>query len=92
MKKPGKSKFDLAVIALVKDVREAKGFTQDDLALFLDVDRSYIGHIESPGTRAKYNLNQLNRLAFEMKCSPKEFIPKEAFAETIKSGRRKQKK
>lgn len=92
MKKPGKSKFDLAVIALVKQIREEKRFTQDDLALFIDVDRSYIGHVESPDSRAKYNLNQLNRLAYEMGCSPKDFIPDEAFAEVVKSGRKKQKK
>ena len=92
MRKSGKSKFDLAVIALVKDMREKKNRSQDDLAFYLDVHRSYIGQVESPHTRAKYNLNQLNRLACEMKCSPKDFIPAEAFDEKIKTGRKKQKK
>jgi transcriptional regulator with XRE-family HTH domain len=92
MKKAGKSKFDLAVINLVKAAREEKGMPQDKLAEFLDVTRGYIGQIESPTTRAKYNLNQLNRIAFEMKCSPKAFIPDKAFEEKINTGRKKQKK
>lgn len=92
MKKAGKSKFDLAVINQVKLIREEKGFTQDDLAYFLDTTRGYIGQVESPAHKAKYNLNHLNRLAFEMKCSPRDFLPDDPFAEKIVSGRRKQKK
>lgn len=92
MKKTGKSKFDLAVINLVKQIREEKGFTQDDLAEFLDTSPGYIGQVESPATRSKYNLNHLNRLALEMKCSPRDFVPEDPFAEKIVSGRRKQKK
>ncbi len=92
MKKAGKSKFDQTVINLVKEKREKMGLTQEDLARFLDVARSYIGHVESPHTRNKYNLNQLNRLAYEMDCSPKDFIPEKASNEKVVSGRRKQKK
>jgi len=92
MRKAGKSKFDQAVIDLVKAIREARGLSQDDLALYLDVTRGYIGQVESPLERAKYNLNQLNRLAFEMQCSPRDFIPESPFLETFPSGRKKQKK
>jgi transcriptional regulator with XRE-family HTH domain len=92
MRKAGKSKFDQAVIDLVKAMREDKGLSQDDLALYLDVTRGYIGQVESPLERAKYNLNQLNRLAYEMNCSPRVFIPIEPFFETFPSGRKKQKK
>jgi transcriptional regulator with XRE-family HTH domain len=92
MRKPGKSKFDIEVINRVKEMREKKGLTQDDLAYFLDTTPGYIGQVESPGSRSKYNLNHLNRLAFEMKCSPRDFLPEDPFAETIKSGRKKQKK
>jgi transcriptional regulator with XRE-family HTH domain len=92
MKKAGKSTFDLEVIRLVKAYREAKGYTQDHLAEFLDVTRGYVGQIESPHTRAKYNLNQLNRLAFEMKCSPRIFLPEKGFEEKVATGRKKQRK
>lgn len=82
----------MAVINLVKKIREEKGYTQDQIAHFLDTTAGYIGQVESPSTRSKYNLNHLNRLAFEMKCSPKDFIPDTPFTENIKSGRKKQKK
>lgn len=68
------------------------GLTQEDIARYLDVARSYIGHVESPTTRAKYNLNQLNRLSVEMNVSPREFIPEKGFEEKVVSGRKKQKK
>lgn len=92
MSKAGKSKFDLAVINLVKKKREELELTQDDLAFYLDVHRSYIGQVERPLSKSKYNINQLNRLAYEMGCSPKEFIPDKATDEKVVSGRRKQKK
>lgn len=92
MRKAGKSKFDQAVIDLVKAKREAESLSQDKLAEFLDVTRGYIGQVESPLERAKYNLNQLNRLAYEMKCSPRDFIPADPFFEAFPSGRKKQKK
>lgn len=90
MKKAGKSKFDLAIIDLVKEMRAKKKLSQDDLAEFLEVTRGYIGQIESPHTRSKYNLNHLNRLAFEMKCSPRDFVPEKAFDEKVVSGRKKE--
>lgn len=92
MRKTGKTKFDLAVISLVKEAREKRGLSQDDIAFFLDVTRGYIGHIESPNTVSKYNLNQLNRIAYEMGVSPREFIPQAAFDETVAIKRAKQKK
>jgi transcriptional regulator with XRE-family HTH domain len=92
MRKAGKSKFDQAVIDLVKAKREAEGLSQDDLALYLDVTRGYIGQVESPQEPTKYNLNHLNRLAYEMECSPRDFIPAEPFLENVPSGRKKQKK
>lgn len=82
----------MEVINLVKKKRESLNLTQDDLATYLDVHRSYIGQVESPKYKSKYNLNQLNRLAFEMGCSPREFIPEKASNEKVISGRRKQKK
>jgi len=73
-----KSKFEIAVIDEVKKVRLAKGYTQDDLAMFLNVSRGFIGQIESPNSESKYNLDHLNKLAIEMECSPKDFMPSKA--------------
>ena len=70
-----KTKFELEVVKKVKEIREAKGFTQDDIAVFLDFTRGFIGQIESPNSPSKYNLNHLNILSIEMGCSPKDFLP-----------------
>ena len=71
----GKTKFEIAVIDLVKEMRIKKKYTQDDIALFLNSTRGFIGQIESPNSSSKYNLDHLNKLAIEMGCSPKDFIP-----------------
>jgi len=70
-----KSKFQYEVIQQVKAIREAKGFTQDDVADALKVTRGYIGQIESINSQSRYTLDQLNSLALALKCSPKDFIP-----------------
>lgn len=73
-----KSKFEIAVIDEVRKTRVANGYTQDDLAEFLNVSRGFIGQIESPKSESKYNLDHLNQLAIAMKCSPKDFMPVKA--------------
>lgn len=70
-----KTKFEIAIIDKVRKVRTEKGFSQDDIAAFLNVSRGFIGQIESPNSESKYNLNHLNKLAAAMKCSPKDFMP-----------------
>ena len=70
-----KTNFELAVIQHVKDVRTLKKFSQRDIAAFLNLTEGFIGQIESPKNASKYNLNHLNKLAIEMKCSPKDFLP-----------------
>lgn len=70
-----KSKIDWYIITQVRQKRVEKGFGQDHIAIHLDVSTGYIGHIESPKFRAKYNTNQINELAKLFKCSPKDFMP-----------------
>lgn len=70
-----KSKFEIAVIEQIKSYREANGFSQDDIAEFLDVSRGFIGQVESFKFPSKYNLDHINILAIKMKCSPRDLIP-----------------
>lgn len=72
-----KQKLDTFVIAKVKELREAKGVSQEGIAEFLCVTPGYIGQIESPKFRAKYNLYHLNSIARLLGCSPKDFLPEE---------------
>lgn len=75
MKSPGKTKFENAVVERVRELRFEKGFSQEYIADVLKVDKSFIGQIETPTHPSKYNFNHLNKLAKEMGCSPKEFMP-----------------
>lgn len=77
-----KSKFEIEVIDKVKELRLKKNLTQDDIAMFLNASRGFIGQIESPDSASKYNLNHLNKLAQEMGCSPRDFIPDKPVAES----------
>jgi transcriptional regulator with XRE-family HTH domain len=70
-----KSKIDWFIINKVKELRIDKKLEQDDLAIHLNVSDGFIGHIESPNQRAKYNTQHLNELAKLFKCSPKDFWP-----------------
>lgn len=70
-----KSKIDWYIISRVKEIRIKLGLEQDDLAIHLEVSNGFIGQIESPNHRAKYNNNHLNELAKLLKCSPKDFMP-----------------
>jgi len=73
-----KSKFEIAVIDEVRKVRTKKGYSQTDIAMFLGFSRGFIGQVESPKSDSKYNLDHLNTLASEMKCSPKDFMPEKS--------------
>lgn len=74
-KKNLKSKIDWFLITQVKERRIDLGLEQDDIALHLNVSNGFIGQIESPNYRAKYNAQHLNELAKLFKCSPKDFMP-----------------
>ncbi len=84
MAKKFKTKFELAVVNKVKEIREAKGLSQDTIAMYLDLSRGFIGQIESPTSPSKYNLNHLNILALELDCSPRDFMPEKAIANNNK--------
>lgn len=70
-----KTKFELAVIDKVREKRTALSYSQEDIGSILNTSRGFIGQVESRNYAAKYNLNHLNILAREFKCSPKDFMP-----------------
>ncbi|WP_186758205.1 helix-turn-helix domain-containing protein [Echinicola salinicaeni] len=78
-----KSKFEIAVIDKIREVRKEKGISQRDIAAFLGKTEGFIGQIESTNSDSKYNLNHINRLAYEMNCSPKDLMPDDAFWEDL---------
>lgn len=74
-RKTQKKTIDEFVIDRVKEMRFEAGFSQEDIAVWLDVSSGFIGQIESRNYRAKYNLHHINELAKKFKCSPRDFLP-----------------
>lgn len=70
-----KSPIDWYIVSKVKEMRTQKGISQDDIAVHLNLSTGFIGHIESPNFRAKYNAQHINELAKLLKCSPRDFLP-----------------
>uniref|UniRef100_A0AAU6WI33 Helix-turn-helix transcriptional regulator n=1 Tax=Chryseobacterium endophyticum TaxID=1854762 RepID=A0AAU6WI33_9FLAO len=69
------------LIKRVKELRESKGITQEELSLSIGKNIGFISQIEAPSKKAKYNVIHLNLIAKVLGCSPKEFWPQEAILE-----------
>ena len=65
------------VIKRVKEIREYKGITQEELSLSIGKNIGFISQIEAPSKKAKYNLIHLNLIAIALGCSIKDFLPDE---------------
>lgn len=63
------------VISKVKEIRETKKITQEDLSLSIGKNITFISQIEAPSKKAKYNIIHLNLIAKALNCSPKDFLP-----------------
>ncbi len=70
-----KSEIELYAINKVREKRIKAGLSQAYIANELEVAIGFIGHVESPKYRAKYNLNHLNKLAHVFNCSIRDFLP-----------------
>jgi len=69
------------LIKRVKELRESRGITQEELSLSIGKNIGFISQIEAPSKKAKYNVIHLNLIAKVLGCSPKEFWPQEAILE-----------
>lgn len=65
------------VIDEVRRRRIEMGISQAALADYINVSRGFIGDVENPKRRAKYNLQLINEIAKVLKCSPRDFLPPE---------------
>lgn len=75
MSNPSNKKIEQYVIDKVREKRLKQNISQAELARLLDVSEGFIGNIESPNYRAKYNIAHLNELAKVFECSPRDFLP-----------------
>ena len=69
------TKIEKYIIEKVKEKRMELNLSQLALSQRLDMNDSFVSHVESPKRRAKYNINHLNAIAKILKCSPKDFWP-----------------
>lgn len=69
------------VIARIKEIRESKGITQEELSLSIGKNIGFISQIEAPSKKAKYNVIHLNLIAIALGCSIKDFFPDEPIKE-----------
>ena len=74
----------MAIVERVKRMRQDTNLTQDDIALYLNLSRGFVGQIESPNHQSKYSLDQLNKLSIEFDCSPQDFFPEKPIPEAGK--------
>ncbi|MFV8360963.1 helix-turn-helix domain-containing protein [Flavobacterium sp. LS1P3] len=63
------------VISKVREIRETKKVTQEELSLSIGKNITFISQIEAPSKKAKYNVVNLNLIAKALDCSPKDFWP-----------------
>lgn len=79
MKKADTSPIEQFVIDRIREMRKEKGISQRELSSLTELSIGFIGDVESPKSRAKYNLNHINDIAKALECSPKDFLPDEPF-------------
>jgi len=70
-------KIERFIILRVKEIREEKKITQEQLSLAIGKNITFISQIEAPSKKAKYNIIHLNLIAKVLECSPKDFWPDE---------------
>ena len=75
MNEASSSPIEQYIIDIVRQKRIEKGWSQKDLAYEMELSIGFIGNVENPKLRAKYNINHINVLAKVFECSPKDFLP-----------------
>jgi len=73
------SKVDQFVIDFVRNLRQVKQATQEDIGNILQLSKSFVRDVENVKSRAKYNLIHINALADNFNISPKDFLPSKPF-------------
>jgi len=72
------SAIEQYVIDYVSNLRAKHNLRQEDIATIIGVSRSFIKNVENGKSRAKYNLNHIDKLADHFGLSPKDFLPVKA--------------
>ena len=71
--------IDQYVIDFVRNLRNQRNLTQQDIADIIGLSRGFISEVEGTYSRAKYNVRHINSLADYFGMSPREFLPEKPF-------------
>lgn len=74
-----KSKMDMYVIEAIRRERVAQDISQAMMAYGIGKSRGFIGQVENPKSRARYNLQHINDIAKYLCVSPRQFLPDSSF-------------
>lgn len=67
--------IELYVTEAIKKRRKVKNISTRALSVSIGLEESFVGLVENPKTRTKYNLNHLNEIAKILDCSLADFLP-----------------
>lgn len=68
-----KTEIDQYVIDKELKLRKEQHLSQNDLASFIEVPKSFISAVENPRCRAKYNIFRLNEIEKNLNCKFSDF-------------------
>ena len=74
------TEIEIFIIEKVKKMRLDRDISQLALSQKIDMNDSFVSHVESETKRAKYNVNHINKIAKVFKCSPKDFLPEKSLS------------
>ncbi|MCD8041424.1 MAG: helix-turn-helix domain-containing protein [Tannerellaceae bacterium] len=69
------TQIDEYVIARVKAMRQERGWSQQELADYMNFSQSFIRDVENPKKAQKYNLSHINELCKIFDCTFADFFP-----------------
>jgi len=75
MKTSPLTEIEQYTVDFIYKLRIDNNLTQEDLGFIIGVKQSFIASIESKKSRAKYNLNHIDKFADHFGLSPRDFIP-----------------
>lgn len=70
--------IEIYVIDFVRKLRLNKHLTQADIGHIIGSTQSFVANVENINSRAKYNLEHINKLADHFGLSPRSFLPEKA--------------
>src|SRR5688500_5882279 len=75
--------IDLYIINTVRSFRVQKEISQVQLSQDIGMSDGFVGKVENPRLRDKYNFRHLNLLAKVLGCSPKDFLPEKSLPQDL---------